>query len=415
MENPTIEKLKKLLLSMREFFIPSMFHSFMGHVLLWFMKYILTGTYITVGINFMHGGAYNLAKLMSYDIPGQRYGKGDIYKLDKNIQRIFIDMFCGTGYLCYKMDNKSQRSKNYIRNLFKYFMYHIVNKIVLHLGGFWRVERGKLYSGGLETSMIGSFTMLFLFCLYVVYTYNKYPHVSPYIKKCVQIRLLAMIVYGDDHAWTWPALLQAILNTREFAAFLQEYFKMHLREVHESDTFLSEIDPVTYEVKKTGMTFLKRVFVKCDEPGLPPVIAHKETRQIMTSLCLKEFNIATGEEVDALDILLSCIGQAYDSQLNKIAYDSVKQMYELVIARHSLPNPEQQLRDYVNRSDKRLRVSKILRRIGMSDKDVLTSFPTWQNLMERSVLDMDKCAFGQRRNLDFIDYTTLEEQFDTMF
>jgi len=85
MENPTIEKLKKLLLSMREFFIPSMFHSFMGHVLLWFMKYILTGTYITVGINFMHGGAYNLAKLMSYDIPGQRYGKGDIYKLDKNI------------------------------------------------------------------------------------------------------------------------------------------------------------------------------------------------------------------------------------------------------------------------------------------------------------------------------------------
>jgi hypothetical protein len=122
MGTPTMEKLMKLILSMREFFIPSMFHSFMGHTLMWFMKYILSGTYITVGLNFMNGGAYNIAKLLSYDVPGQRWGKGDVEKLDKNIQASILRTFIGTAYLCLKMDNKTQRAQDYIKTLFRFFL-----------------------------------------------------------------------------------------------------------------------------------------------------------------------------------------------------------------------------------------------------------------------------------------------------
>jgi len=415
MGTPTIEKLKKLLLSMREFFIPSMFHSFMGHTLLWFLKYIMTGTYIAIGINFMHGGAYNLAKLLSYDVPGQRYGKGDIYKLDKHVQSIFMDMYCGTGYLCYKMSNKTERAKNYIKNLFRYFMYHIVTKIVLHLGGFWRIEKGKVYSGGLETSLLDSFAKLFLFCIYLQYNIWKYPSIAPYIKQCIYLRILAMIVYGDDHAWTWPDTLQQIINTKTYAWFLDEFFDMKLREVEEFDSFLSVIDEKTQEVKKSGIIFLKRRFIETTIPDMPPVIAHKETREIMTSLCLKEFFLVTGEEVDVIDMLLSCIGQAYDAQLNIVAYQAVKEIYYDILARYTVINPEKEIQDYIKRPDKRLKISKILRRTGLTSTEILNSFPTWNQVLERGKLDNEKCQFGQRASLNLYDYSVMMSTFDNYF
>jgi len=415
MGHPSLEKLRKLLLSMREFFIPSMFHSFMGNTLLWFMKYIMTGTYIAIGINFMHGGAYHLAKLLSYDVPGQRYGKGDIYKLDKHVQSIFMDMYCGTGYLCYNLSNHTDKAKNYIRNLFKYFMYHIVTKIVLHLGGFWRVERGKVYSGGLETSLLDSFAKLFLFCIYVQYNIWKYPSLAPYIKRCVYLRILAMIVYGDDHAWTWPSTLQQIINTRTYAWFLDEFFDMKLREIEEFDSFLSEVNEKTQEITKPGIVFLKRRFITTTIPDMPPVIAHKETREIMTSLCLKELNTDTGEEIDVIDMLLSCIGQAYDAQLNKVAYEAVRDLYDDILARYSIPNVEKQLTDYLKNPLKRIKISKILRRTGLTTTEVLTSFPTWKQILERGKLDDDKCQFGQRATLELYDYSVMESTFDNYF
>jgi len=408
---PTMDKLRKLLLSMREFFIPSMFHSFMGHTLLWFLKYFMTGTYIAIGINFMHGGAYNLAKLLSYDVPGQRYGKGDIYKLDKHVQSIFMDMYCGTGYLCYNMSNKTKEARNYIRNLFRYFMYHIVTKIVLHLGGFWRIEKGKVYSGGLETSLLDSFAKLFLFCIFIQYNIWKYPSIAPYIRQCVYLRILAMIVYGDDHAWTWPVTLQQIINTKTYAWFLDEFFDMKLREVEEFDSFLSEVNE-KQEVIKSGIVFLKRRFIKTDIPGMPPVIAHKETREIMTSLCLKEFNIVSGEEVDVIDMLLSCIGQAYDAQLNKVAYDAVRDLYDEILSRYSVPNPEKQISEYLKNPLKRVKISKILRRTGLTSTEILNSFPQWKEVLERGKLDQEKCQFGQRANLELHDYSVMESTFD---
>jgi len=408
---PTMDKLRKLLLSMREFFIPSMFHSFMGHTLLWFLKYFMTGTYIAIGINFMHGGAYNLAKLLSYDVPGQRYGKGDIYKLDKHVQSIFMDMYCGTGYLCYNMSNKTKEARNYIRNLFRYFMYHIVTKIVLHLGGFWRIEKGKVYSGGLETSLLDSFAKLFLFCIFIQYNIWKYPSIAPYIRQCVYLRILAMIVYGDDHAWTWPVTLQQIINTKTYAWFLDEFFDMKLREVEEFDSFLSEVNE-KQEVIKSGIVFLKRRFIKTDIPGMPPVIAHKETREIMTSLCLKEFNIVSGEEVDVIDMLLSCIGQAYDAQLNKVAYDAVRDLYDEILSRYSVPNPEKQISEYLKNPLKRVKISKILRRTGLTSTEILNSFPQWKDVLERGKLDQEKCQFGQRANLELHDYSVMESTFD---
>jgi len=411
MGTPFVEKLMKLIMSMREYFIPSMFHSFLGHTLLWFLKYIMTGTYIAIGLNFMHGGAYNVAKLLNYDVKGQRYGKGDIYKLDKHVQRIFMDMYCGTGYLCYKMDNKTDRAKNYIRTLFKYFMYHIVVKIVLHLGGFWRIEKGKVYSGGLETSLLDSFAKLFLFCLFCSYNIWKYPHAAAYIKQCIYLRLLVMIVYGDDHAWTWPVTLQAIFNTKAYAWFLDEFFDMKLREVEEFDDFLSEVDEVTQEIKKSGIVFLKRRFVACTIPGMPPVVAHKETREIMTSLCLKEFDLNSGEDVDVIDMLLSCIGQAYDAQLNKVAYQAVRDLYDSLLARYSVPNMEQQIKDYLKNPAKRIKISKILRRTGLTEANILSSFPSWEEILERSKIDMDRCKFGQRAAVNPFECLKMEEPF----
>jgi len=148
---------------------------------------------------------------------------------------------------------------------------------------------------------------------------------------------------------------------------------------------------------------------------MPPVIAHKETREIMTSLCLKELNTDTGEEIDVLDMLLSCIGQAYDAQLNKVAYEAVRDLYDDILARYSIPNVEKQLTDYLKNPLKRIKISKILRRTGLTTTEVLTSFPTWKEILERGKLDDDKCQFGQRATLELYDYSVMESTFDNYF
>jgi len=408
----TLEKLRKLLVSMREFFIPSMFHSFLGHVLLWFLKFIMTGTYIAIGVDFMHGGAYNIALLMNYTLKGKIvWRKGDIKKFDKNIQSIIVRMYPGIGYMCYRKDNKTADALRYLRSLFRHFMYHIDTKIVLHLGNFFRIERGKVYSGGLETSLLDSVAKLFLFCLFVVYTAWKYPHVAPYIKQCVMLRLICMIVYGDDHIWGVPELLDAIFNIRTYAFFLMEFFNIELREGEEFKDFLTTINPVTQEIIKPGLVFLKRYFIKSTEPDFPPVIAFKPTRDILTSFAAKEYCETTGIDIDPIEALLSAIGQAYDAQWNHVAYNAIKEAFDMIISRYSIPDPETELRNFMDYPDKRVKVNKIMRRTGILEKHILCSFPTWEQIRERMILNVDKCQFGQKKRVEHMDYSLFQEMY----
>jgi len=129
----------------------------------------------------------------------------------------------------------------------------------------------------------------------------------------------------------------------------------------------------------------------------------------MTSLCLKEFDLNSGEDVDVIDMLLSCIGQAYDAQLNKVAYEAVRDLYGNIIARYSVPNPDQQIKDYLKDPAKRVKISKILRRTGLTEANILSSFPTWEDVLENSKLDMDKCRFGQRAAVNKFDYLRIDD------
>jgi hypothetical protein len=178
--------------------------------------------------------------------------------------------------------------------------------------------------------------------------------------RLVKEKIIVMAAYGDDHAWSWPQILQNVLNVKLYEEFLWSHFRIILREGEEYDNFCTTINEKN-EIVKKGVCFLKRYFVKTTEPDLPPVIAFKETREIMTSLCLKEYDSSTDTDVDAVDILLSCIGQAYDAQYNRVAYDAVRDVFDKVLSRHGIPDLEEAINKALYDPNKRTMVTKLMR------------------------------------------------------
>jgi len=399
----TLEALAKLPEGMREFFVPSMFHGFLGATLLGQIKKDMCGIIIAIGMNFSFGGAFFTAKRLNYDRDDMIWCQGDIYKLDKNIQKFIIDLFVGTGYLYYDTEHMTKPARRYIRTLFKHFMYHISTKIVLHLGNFVRIENGKVYSGGLETSILDSFAMAFLFSMYIESVIHKYPHLAQYIRQCVHLLLIIILVYGDDHIWCFPKVLRGALSAHGFAIFLADFFEMKLRDYQEFDFFLSVIDR-NYQVVKRGPTFLQRLFIECDDPELPPVIAFKETRKILVSMAMKEYDADAGLDIDPIEILLSCIGMAYDCQMNYDAYEVIQDIFDRTLYGLGLVSPEKMLEEFIRDPTNRLKINKLMRRAGETDLTVLSSFPTKRNLRARNIVDLEKCLFGQRKMLEEIDF-----------
>lgn len=404
------ELLKKLPNGMREFFIPSMFHGFVGHLILGFIKKYLYGKAAKVGFNFDHGGAYMFAKSVGYDDPSRCFCQGDIYKLDKNIQSTIIYLYMVMAYQFYNKKDCTPRLRKLIRTLFRHYSYHSVSKMVLHLGGYWRIETGKVYSGDLQTSAIDCFAMVFLFCMYLTNCKREFPHLASIIQQAILLMVIAIVVYGDDHIWWHPKLMGTHINIKGFELYLKKYFNMVLRE-GAVRPFLTEIDPVTCQIKVQGIVFLKRCFIKniYNDPRYPPVLPFKPTNDVIVSLGLKEFDAERNSDVDPIDLLLSCTGQAYDAKNNKVAYDVIAEIRDQVIAYYGVPNLVSKLDEFMQDPAHRLKINKILRRLNITEIEILTSFPTWEMILERNVLDLTKCRYGQDRQPGEMDFTQYME------
>lgn len=321
-----IESIPDSLQKAREFFIPSLTITLLSDLLHRDRMLIERGTLITIGITPWYGGWYHLAKALNFDNPDIFWADGDIKSLDKHITDWQLYLYLSAGSRYYNWDGMNKSQRTFLKRLYLILQYHVTNKITLQPGTFWRLIKGVMYSGGKETSHGDSWIMALIFFMYIEHIRQNHPSSSAFIKQCLLLRFIAIIIYGDDHVWCAPKALRHIINVKSFARFLLEYCGMELRDFKEYDSFISRINHSTGDFIYQGPRFLKRYWIAASDlniSGSADVLPYKHYLEQIVRLC------TITEDEDAAGGMLKAVGQAWDTLgTNILAYNVIKHVYE---------------------------------------------------------------------------------------
>jgi len=380
------EELVKAQDKKREYFIPGLVLTMISIMFSERMN-LECGPVIKIGIKWWYGGAYYLAKQLNCDVPDMFWVDGDIDAFDKSIMDVWLYIYIVSCRYYYNVETMVDKQRLLFEELLKILTYHFVNKVVLHVGDFWTLLKGVMYSGGKETSHGDSFILALYFYIYINVIIDENPDAADLIRVLIQKKLIAIVVYGDDHIWCCPRILHGIINLQSWTDFLRRFCRSDLRDGMEYTSFFSEMDQVTGRLTKKGPVFLKRYFVRNFDGIRAPVLPVRET----TSQILKL--LATDRD-NKLDLILSGIGHLWDSMgTNECTYTLIK---DLITDLRSTEIMSYQTMIDLMREDAVLtrKLNDLVRKIDISAEEVLAQFPTRRRLFEMHIMDPNKAAFG---------------------
>jgi len=328
-----VENLKKLRIKKREFFIPGLVHVIHS---LWLSKDRMLaerGKVVNIGRVWWHGGALQFAQMMNYDVPDMVWWEADYDKYDKHINDWTLQAYVLSGMQYYDMDLMSSEERFLFFRAHAELIFNMNAKVTAHLlSDVWSIVNGVLYSGGPETSPAGSWINVLMFTLFLVHVMDRHPGVAKAIAYAVNMRLINIAVYSDDHLYCAPRRLAKFVNIREFGKFLKSYFGASLRDEMEFTTFLTVPNTIG-GFERLGPKFLKRYFI-AGGPGETLVLPYKPMVDTIERLLAPKSNLS-------IDAILAAIGQAWDTMFtNPLAYDVCKEYYRLHI-KHDSRTPAQ--------------------------------------------------------------------------
>jgi len=388
-----VEELCKYILKLREFFIPNPDMVFLSTLLGKDRMYFERGNMIRIGNRHNYGGNWELFKYLNGDNPDIFWADGDVTSLDKGIKDWQLYLYIASGIRYYDRKNMNAEQKRIFNELTKLLMYHISNKVVLNTGNLWRFMRGVMYSGGKETSHGDSWIMALLFWMYIEDVCQRHPHMRESIQGFVDRGYIRIVVYGDDHVWCCPKDLRFIIGVNGFRDFLSVVCDLELRDYKEYDKFLSVPDFETGGLKEKGVRFLKRYFIKGDDPRLAPVLPYKPVDETMLKLFCNEDELAYS--------ILKAIGCAWDTMgTNPYAYNLIEMFYHEVMAKCPL-TPSELFYDMLNSPKFSKRINNYVRLLGLSKEQLFEKFPSYYSLRMRHVHDPQYCKFGNKGDWQF--------------
>jgi len=375
--------LDKFLVKGREFFIPELCLTILSDMMHKKRMLFERGDVITIGVKPWYGGWYDLAVKMNYNNPEIFWVDGDITALDKHIQDWMLYLYLARGARYYNWSGMNRVQRRVLKKLYAILMYHVTNKITLHVGTIWRLIRGVMYSGGKETSHGDSWIMALIFYVYVFYKMYEYPHAAPFIYSALLSDFIAIIVYGDDHIWCALKCFRHILNAHSFHEFLRDKFGMELRDFKEYDEFLSVPDYGNGTLTYAGPKFLKRYFVENFLPGAAPVLPYKPYFESTLRLCTVK------EEEDFPGLYLKAIGQAWDTTgTNTFMYGVARYVYDYASA-HSSKTPAEIVQEW-SLDPSKAEIMRSMSKKAMMPRDAfINGFPTLEELQSRHVYNPD--------------------------
>lgn len=231
---------------------------------------------------------------------------------------------------------------------------------------------------------------------------QRYPYYRDAIQYATDKGFIRIVVYGDNHIACFPKALRDILNVESFGNFLSKICDMQLRDQREFDVFLSVPNLATGGLSARGPVFLKRYFILNNDGVRAKVLPYKPITETMLRA------LACEETEAPLGLVLKCIGQAWDTQgTNRVAYDCINNMYGLLVRSGEVKTPREMLDEYLKRPDGRVKINKIMRRLGMREDEIFSRFPSLKMLNRRHVYVPGKCRFGGPSTIDELKFFAL--------
>jgi hypothetical protein len=220
----SVAELDAMLMKIREFFIPDLPHVYLCILLNEKRMKLERNNVIRIGMKYWHGGAYYLYTYLCGDFEDMIWVDGDIESLDKHISDWLLLLYCAGVYPYYNWGIMTEEKSIFLQKLLEYWASNVCAKAVCHIGSFWRYMCGQMYSGGPETSHGDSWIMAFIFYVYCEINKQDHPHLAVVIQSFMMETIIMIVVYGDDHIWGAPGILDKIMNANTWKSFFKEVF-----------------------------------------------------------------------------------------------------------------------------------------------------------------------------------------------
>jgi hypothetical protein len=368
----------KVAMKCREFFIPHATVIVLERIFFLFRQFLNRGNVIRIGMVWFFGGAYKFYLYMN-KCKGMTYDDGDFTNIDKTIKAILLALHINSGVMYLDLKNMKPEDVRCYRTALRLLAKIRIVKVTRMEGNQWVVMTGVMPSGILDTSDGDSWVVVFLICCWIEYLRERNSNVCRIIDIYFFTQFV-LAVYGDDHIQGIGPELRAILNEHGFAAYVEEYWDMKIREIRTNLPLLAKI----YDdyIIQDGAIFLKRYLI--ERPAhMPekcaPVVAWKPAWHHFVRI-----PYSTNGKISRSRMLCSAIGHAWDCQgVNLHAYQELAYLYNDMILSWDLS--EEGIRRMINAEFENEKVkTKMLLKLGIS-RESFYQFPSMAQLFEYHV------------------------------
>jgi len=342
------------------------------------------GACIRIGHKWSRGGMDMIAECLGIGLSDcfeALLCDGDVDKFDMRVKAFFVNLYYSSMLV-----HEDPRSEDYEmkRKIIKQLIKAIVARITQFFGDAWCIQRGGVPSGCYNTSHMDSWVMALYFCLFCVHQILNAPPEHNVLLEEEFIKIIKLIVYGDDHVYNkGKGLGVTYFSAKLFAKFLAECFDVELRDVRDGIPFCSR-ESSGWIIGEPGMIFLRHYSVinRNKSKGQSIFLPYRETREYIA-------RAVWGREPknrDIMDTMLSILGHVYGTHgSNRDAYVSLRLFYKHLNKRvvgSGIDVSADELIDRVDRHDIRK-----MRQHGITIEDLRSGFPTWENLQKRNIFD----------------------------
>lgn len=356
------------------------------------------GRVIRIGHKWPRGGSETLANCLGIDETNcwqKIIVEGDFKKFDQSVPNALIQLYW--SMLSVHFDSSSPDFP-ILEKITQFLVKNMCYRICYLMGSLWVVVRGGVPSGAFNTSHLDSWVVAFLFAAFLTYILFMTPidqqeNLELYIK-----RFLKIVVYGDDHLYNKGP--DSIWNVKfcgtSWAAFCKDFFDMDVRDIIETSYCSRFKDGF---IVHQGATFLQHQQVPnpCKREGQTKFLPCRETRHYL----IRAIYSREPRPRDEIDVMLSCIGQAYSTYAaSRNAYDRIQILYEQLGSIVTSERPlNEVMMDRLSYDD-----LKRIRMMAIQPEELTAGFPSWERLVEKNTYDMVYQEISREPESGFVDY-----------
>lgn len=359
------------------------------------------GKQIRIGQKWGHGGSDALAECLGVTPENcwdETIIEGDFKKFDQSIRMVLLKIYRSQTTIHYDETSPDfpilERIVNFILEVTCYRITYLMSQL-------WVILEGSVASGEFDTSHMDSWITSFVFSGFMMWMLFKTPAEHQEELELYMIAIIKLVCYGDDHLYqVGQAKWSSMFGGDQWAYYCKTFWNMDVRDLKKTSYCTAHKHGW---ITKMGVTFLKYQQVLNEEKseGQPHFLPYRETRDfVVRAVYSREPKIR-----DAIDVMLSVIGQAYSTYAsNSNAYSRLRNFYQQL---YECVTDKSTLKEIMA---KRLHEAQDIRRIrqmGITPDELVEGFPTWEKLVEKNVVD--KAYLDNSRNdissgTDYDDY-----------